>query len=81
MTEEIGEYDTRINKARSVRKPDPEKVTCRDCEYHDRCFPFLKWFFSHICSQGRKKAVREKPDPKEVKIGNIHASPKPPGDP
>lgn len=61
-------------------KPETPKVTCPDCEYRDRCFPVLKWFFSHLCQQGRKKAVREAPVPKEVKIGNIHGSPTPPGD-
>ena len=40
---------------------DKDRVTCLQCEYSARCFPVLKWFFSHLCQQGRrKKEYRQK---------------------
>jgi hypothetical protein len=59
-------------------KPEVPKVTCPECEYQNRCFGLLLLaeFWGGLCQQGRKKAVREPPVPKEVKIGNIRCLPK-----
>ena len=39
------------------KKPtDYRPIPCPECEYSNgRCFPVLKWFFNHLCRQGRKK--------------------------
>jgi hypothetical protein len=53
-------------------KPEPQKVTCPECEYQGRCFGLLLFaeYFGGLCQQGRRKAIREH-----------HAAPtSPPGD-
>ena len=68
MTEKIGEYDTRFNKARPVSTPkSKERVNlnvCQQCEHEETCFwplHFLHWLTGRVCRQGRKKKqFREK---------------------
>ena len=33
---------------------------CSECHYCDKCFPVLKWFFAHLCQQGRRKKSQTK---------------------